>query len=872
MAPRHETAHVEGPLTGVRVLEAGDETIDYCGLILAGLGAEVIKVEPPEGSPSRRLGPFLGDQPDPDASLHFWNYNRGKRSIVLDWEAPDAARRLTDLLAEADVLLDSTSLADWEALGLPLTTLTEKHPHLVIARLTPFGDTGPWSGYHGSDLVHLALGGVVMNCGYDALPDGSFDLPPVAPQAWHAYQIAAEQLMMGIAAALLSRRETGLGQVVSCAVHEAVAKTTEVDLMTWVMRRAPIHRQTCRHAAEAESAPVIVSTKDGRWLTIAMQDERQLARTGEFLKTQTGDPLIHLQVDRILAEIPGDIQTQARRVPGSGGESLDELSRLSQMMDLCQRFAWRFTLDDLPWRAAQAAGLLWAPLLKPHENLELEHWRLRGTFTEVEHPELGRSFDYATSRWVATETGWVPGRRAPLLAERTETTGRRLPAPSDRRSTVRIGDVPSTPSALGAPFPLNGVRVLDFGWYLASAGGTRFLSSLGAEVIKVEFKTNPDTRMAAMAPIGGRPAREAATGPLPGVTDPDMGGQFNNKNPGKLGLSLNVRHPKGLEIARRLVAMSDIVSEGFSPGVLEKWGMGYDELVKLNPRIIVAKQSGMGTQGSFGRFRTIGQVAAAFSGLSELSGFPEPAQPAGWGYSYLDWIAAYSFAQSMLTALYYRDVTGKGQYIDASQTESGIYQAGAAVLDWSANQRAATRTGNRARGRDAAPHGVYRCLGEDRWIAIACLTEQQWTALAASAQDASWSTDPRFSTLASRLRHQDELDRELNSWTAAQEAYPLMHRLQQAGVPAGVCQTAEDRCDNDPQLAHLGWLTEVTGTKIGRWPVAEMAAHLSRTPAYAGGRIDRGAPCYGEDNHYILGHLLGLSSQEISELEDEGVI
>ena len=99
-----------------------------------------------------------------------------------------------------------------------------------------------------------------------------------------------------------------------------------------------------------------------------------------------------------------------------------------------------------------------------------------------------------------------------------------------------------------------------------------------------------------------------------------------------------------------------------------------------------------------------------------------------------------------------------------------------------------------------------------------------------------------------------------------------MHRLQQAGVPAGVCQTAEDRCDNDPQLAHLGWLTEVTGTKIGRWPVAEMAAHLSRTPAYAGGRIDRGAPCYGEDNHYILGHLLGLSSQEISELEDEGVI
>src|ERR671918_1721292 len=183
-----------------------------------------------------------------------------------------------------------------------------------------------------------------------------------------------------------------------------------------------------------------------------------------------------------------------------------------------------------------------------------------------------------------------------------------------------------------------------------------------------------------MAPVGGRAARERATAPLPGMTDPDMGGQFNNKNPGKRGISLNVRHPKGLEIARRLMAMSDIVAEGFSPGVLDSWGLGYEAMRAIKPDIIYVQQSGMGAQGTYGRFRTVGPVANSFAGLSEMSGLPEPAMPAGWGYSYLDWIGAYSFAAAMLAALHYRDRTGRGQWIDASQTESGLYIAGGSIL------------------------------------------------------------------------------------------------------------------------------------------------------------------------------------------------
>jgi len=538
-----------------------------------------------------------------------------------------------------------------------------------------------------------------------------------------------------------------------------------------------------------------------------------------------------------------------------------------------QRFIRSFRYETMPWREAQAAGLLWSPLRKPHENVLDAHWQARGTFAEVEHPEHGRAYHYPVSRWLSTGTVWKSGRRAPLLGEDTAAVlgalapRKPLTQPARPRSAA-----PRRLSPQGKPFPLQGVRIFDFSWFLASAGGTRFAAALGADVIKVEWKDNPDTRLAAMSPVGGRAAREAATAPLKGVTDSDMGGQFNNKNSGKSGISLNIRHPKGMEIARRLIAVSDVVAEGFSPGVLQRLGLGYDVLRSLRPDIIYVQQSGMGGIGTYGRFRTIGPVAAAFAGTSEMSGLPEPAMPAGWGYSFLDWIGAYSFATAITGALFYRDRTGQGQWIDSSQCESGIFLKPVPILDWSANGRSWSRIGNRSPYKPAAPHGAYRCAGQDRWIAIAAFDEAEWHALVRVAGRPVWLTDPRFATLESRLLHQDALDAALTKWTQDQDAYACMAALQAAGVPAGVCQTAEDRCDNDPQLPALSWLTEVTGTKIGRWPVTEIPTKLSATPPYSGGIIDRGAPGYGEDNARILGELLGYSTAQVAALAEEGVI
>ena len=850
-----------GMLSGLRVIEIADERAEYIGLLLAGLGAEVVKIEPPEGNATRRIGPFLEDQPGLERSLFFWNYNRGKQSVVLDLQEAPARPRMLHLLDGADVLLDSSCGALNQVLGLDRAALNARFPALVTARITPFGDDGPWAHFKGSDLIHLALGGVMMNCGYDPDPNLQYDTPPIAPQVWHAYHIAGEQLATGIIAALIHRQRTGEGQDISVAVHEAVSKNPELDIMHWVMRRVPLWRLTNRHAGETPNhSPSICHTKDGRWFMSHGMGARDLKNLVPLLANYG------MQAD--LQPPPPDADLKARQVPGSAAG--DETR--AHMLDVVQRFIRAWTYADMPWREAQDAGLLWAPLRKPHENALDEHWLRRKSFADVPHPEHGRSFRYPTSKWLSTATSWQVGRRAPLLSEDTETvlaaSPRRPSVPAQPRGVAN----PRVSALHGKPFPLQGVKILDFAWFLASAGGTRFLAAMGAESFKVEWKDNPDTRLAAMAPIGGRAARDAATGPLTGVKDSNMGGQFNNKNAGKRGISLNIRHPKGLQIAKDLVRICDVVAEGFSPGVLQRLGLGYDVMKSIRPDIIYIQQSGMGVHGLYGRMRTVGPVAAAFAGQGDMSGLPDPAMPVGWGYSYLDWMGAYGYALALLGALYWRDRTGHGQWIDASQCESGLFLTGTTILDWSANERVWTRYGNRSPYKPAAPHGAYRCAGKDRWIAIACFSDVEWRALAGVAGQSAWLQDRRFASLETRLAHQDTLDAAVRAWTMTQEPYELMARLQRAGVPAGVCQNAQDRCDHDPQLRHLKWLTEVTGTKIGTWPVYELPMKFSRTPAYIGGPTNRGAPCYGEDNEWLLSNLLGMSKSDVERLAEEGVI
>jgi crotonobetainyl-CoA:carnitine CoA-transferase CaiB-like acyl-CoA transferase len=854
-----EPTGFRGFLGSARVLEIGNELGEYCGKLLAGLGADVVRVEPPGGESTRTYGPFYHDEPHPDRSLYFWHYNLGKRSIELDLDTENGRAEFARLAETADVVIDSRPRGYLDERGLGYEQLRQTNPRLVYSRISPFGDTGPWADFEAGDMVHLALGGVMMNCGYDPDPFGHYDTPPIAPQMWHAYHIVGEMAGMAILAALNYRLHSGTGQHISTTVHDAVSKNTETDLPDWVFLRQTHRRLTCRHSMVAATVPALSMAKDGRYLLPY--------RT--YLKGNNAwnDTLALLKGFGMEADLE-----DPKYVDGDG-YSKDGLALMAAQTDkLIARLPYSYDL----WRRAQAKRLPWAPVRKPEENVSDEHWAARDTFFEVYHPELDESFVYVGAGWLCGQVDWSHGPRPPLVGEHTAVVLKEWVKPADEARPIAVPRSSTVLSARGKPFALSGVRVVDLSWMLASAGGGRFLSAFGAEVIKVEHESRWDGMRFGMGgcPPGGREERDRATEalPTPAFDTPNRGGSFMEINSGKLGVSLNLKNPQGLAVLRDMIRDADIVIEGFSPGTMARMGLGYGVLKELNPDIIYVQQSGFGEVGTYGNARAYGPTAQAITGLSDMSGLPEPYPPAGIGYSYLDWFGAYNVAVAMLAALYRRDVTGEGCHIDASQGEVGLYLTGTSVLDHTVNGRRWARYGNRSPYKSAAPHGAYRTRGEDRWMALSCFTEEQWLAAVEGLGSPGWAADERFATLEARLAHQDELDALVEAETVTRDGFALMEELQARKVPAGVCQTAQDRYESDPQLAHLGWLVELDQTDIGRWPVKELPSTLSETPAYIGGPHNRSGPSYGEDTATVLGTILGKSESEIVALRAAGAL
>ncbi len=399
------------------------------------------------------------------------------------------------------------------------------------------------------------------------------------------------------------------------------------------------------------------------------------------------------------------------------------------------------------------------------------------------------------------------------------------------------------------------------------ACATRLLADFGAEVIRIEDRNRLD--MPRRLPIyKGDPRTYGEEDANP---DPNKGGLFNNYNRNKLAVTINMRSPKGRALADRLIASSSVVTENFAPGVMERWGLVYDRLNLLSPGMIYARMSGFGHSGPHAEYRSYGPVVQAVSGLSHISGLPGQ-EPSGWGLSYMDNEAAFFNASALLMAIYHRNLTGQGAEIDVSAVEAGINLLGPVLLEVSANGRS-TRgpdfpTGNRLEHPDAAPHGVYPCRGEDRWIAIAVFDDEEWRALASIIGEPSWTSDPRFACQAARFANQDVLDARMAEWTKPQDRYELMHRLQAAGVAAAAVQTAEDTNDHDPQIAGRGLFFEMDHPVIGE-------ARFEGTPIRFRNTVQenwRSGPLLGEDNAYVFKELLGVPEGEYEELVAEGAL
>ena len=408
----------------------------------------------------------------------------------------------------------------------------------------------------------------------------------------------------------------------------------------------------------------------------------------------------------------------------------------------------------------------------------------------------------------------------------------------------------ASPDASAAPLPLEGIRVCDFSWIVAGPQATRILADLGAEVIKVENEDHMDT------------VRR-----MPGQPGPNRRGMHNNFNRNKLGITANLGHPGGRELVERLIAVSDLVVENYSPGAFARMGFPYERLRELRPDIVYLSISGYGHLGRDASYVTWGPTAQAVSGATAVSGLPDQ-PPAGWGYSYLDHTAGYYGAIGALMALYHRAQTGEGQHVDLSQVETGMLLAGVQMLDFQVNGRPSERLGNRSRWPAVAPHGIYPCAGEDRWIAIAIETDACWRALCAELGLPALAADARFTTNEGRVANQDALDAGIASCTPEREPHALMEALQARGVPAGVVQTMEDRMERDPQLAARGFYPVAPHPELGDHRFEGVPMRFSR----ARWRLDRGAPLLGEHTREIATRLLGYSDAEYETLVAEGAV
>ena len=381
---------------------------------------------------------------------------------------------------------------------------------------------------------------------------------------------------------------------------------------------------------------------------------------------------------------------------------------------------------------------------------------------------------------------------------------------------------------------LEGIRVVDITVWFTGPLTTQVLADCGAEVIRI------------------------------GTASRTQGGGGGGRAINKKSITLNFRSPKGLELLYKLIAKSDVVVENHAAGTLTRRGLGYEDLKKVKPDIIMLSTCMQGQTGPYAAHAAFGHMLTALSGFNQIAGWPD--KEPGWLAAYTDFVAPRFHAISILGAIEYRRRTGKGQYLDSSQNEGGMQFMSPAILDYTANRRVAERMGNKC--DYAAPHNVYPCAGNDTWCAISVFTDNEWKSFCKVIGSPKLAGDPRFATLLARKEHEEELDKLVGEWTKTREAVDVMNSMQAAGVPAGICETNEYQMEVDPQLKARNYFYEVVNpegeTQRGN-PGVQFT--LSKTPI-----VRQMGSELGGDNDYVYKDILGLSDEEVAELIKEGAI
>ena len=788
-------------LSGYRALDLTDEKGFLCGKILADLGADVIKVEPPGGDPCRYRGPFYKDKPDPERNLQWWAFNTSKRGITLDLPSKDGRDQFLRLVKESDFVIESFIPGHMAELGFSYEELAEINPGIIMVSISGFGQDGPYARYKAPDIVCQAMAGITYLT-------GDPDRPPLRISVPQSYLNAANDAAAGALIALWHRERTGLGQWVDVSAQECVTWQGFSNQTFWYMRQQSPTRENQAHnmlSVGRPTVPDIYRCRDG-YVLLTPEKGRNGRRTRklvEWMEEEGSCPSIISEFDWEESAAPPQNLTDEERE-----QMIMEMVRTAfEMREHFETFFMTKDKKELFQQAVQR-GFLLAPLNDIKEVAEQIQFRAREFWQEVQHSEIGEVLTYPGAPFRSAGMPYRIRKRAPLIGEHNDEilSGKLEPAPRQKAvcDSAAGENVDSTEA-------FRGLKVLDFTWITVGPRSTRYFADHGATVVKVEAPERPD---------GGR-----GIPPLKDMTPhPDHSAWFCIYNANKYAVTIDLTKPEGIELAKKLAVWADVLVESFRPGVMKRFGLDYESIHKLNPGLVYASTSMFGQSGPYHQYAGFGHHAAAITGFDLITGWPDRA-PCGAFWAYSDHVAPQMLITAIVTALLEKRRTGLGQYIDQAQNESALLLLGTPLLDYAANGRIAERIG----GRDLnmSPHGAFPCLGEDKWCAIAVENDEEWRKLCQLMGQPDMAEDPKFATLADRKANEDELEALVGQWTSMYGPFSLMALLQETGIAAGVVETAED-LHNDPQFRHRQHFLEFEHPVMGKVYVDALPPRFSK--------------------------------------------
>lgn len=837
-------------LDGLRILDLTDDRGHLAGLLLAQLGAEVVLCEPPGGHRTRHRGPYVDDVADPERSIEFLVYNRGKRSVLIS----DAAQ-IAELAAHCDAVISCGAFA------VDLDALRAANPQLVTASITPFGETGPKAGWAATDLTVAASSGTMSLT-------GDRDRAPVrigSPQTWHN---AAVDTAGAVLMALHERQHSGLGQHVDTSGQQSFVDCTQFQMMAVLTGGEVPVRLPGAVNLGGFLIPWVYECADG-YVTVTFLFGPMIAPfTSRILRWACEEGFCEPELrDKDWVDFGMAIV--------EGRESMDTFDRAIKALT---SFVATKTKAELLERAL-SDNLLIAPITTTADVLALDQLDVRDYWQQVEMPRADGPAPVRLCGALAKTTGepladlppaprlgqhtalYVPdagahGADAPAAAPDSHAVGGNAdPPPRADESRAVVGPAitarpraPVTPTGRTMERPLEDVKILDFMWALAGPGATRTLADYGATVVKVESELKPDVLRGVHPFIGEEGGQENAL-------------QFHSINAGKMDLTLDLSLPEARDVVLDLVRWCDVLTESFSPKAMENWGLTYDVLREVNPDLVMFSSCLMGQTGPMRLYAGFGTMAAAIAGFYPVTGWPDRI-PAGPFTAYTDYISPKLGVMLILSALAERDRTGRGQHIDFSQMEGALHFLATEFADEEINARTAGRAGNA--DRHMSPHGVYPATGDDRWVAIACETGAHWSAL---ANLLGASADLRGLDAEGRRSHAETIDAAITAWTEPQEAADIEAALQARGVPAHRVNDAADLMA-DPQIVAREHFLSVPHAKHGHTWVEDSNFDLSRTPGYP----LWGGPMFGEHNMEVLEGILGYDPDKIANLVIAGAL